>query len=116
MATSFAFRIGLQMIVLSSCMTATAALPEGLIDPTRPLGFITTHQGGSSDLVLTSIMITGKNRIAVINGQRVEENQQIGDARAIRILPGRVILRRGDRNEVLTLHQNDVKQPIGQKN
>lgn len=115
MATSFTFRIGLQTVVLSFGMTAVAALPDGLTDPTRPLGFVTTHQREPSDLVLTSIMITEKNRIAVINGERVEENQEIGDARAIRILPGRVILRRGDRDEELKLFQTDVKRPVRQR-
>ncbi|MDK1025184.1 MAG: hypothetical protein QGD92_13250 [Gammaproteobacteria bacterium] len=97
------------MMIVTGSMTATAESPHGLVDPTRPLGDLTTWQRVQSDLILTSVLITEKNRVAVINGVRVVEGQEIDDAEVVSIQPGRVILLRGDRSQELKVHQYNVK-------
>lgn len=109
MRTSFILRACILMIAVSASMFVAAASPVDLVDPTRPLGYLTPDLTVQSDLVLSSVMITQSSRLAVINGQRVVEGQLIGDAKVISIKPGRVILRRGDRNLELKVHQNNVK-------
>ena len=97
------------ILAASVSMTAMAGSPDDLLDPTRPLDYRLPSQTVKSGLVLTSVLITQASRQAVINGEHVVENQQIGDVEVISIQPGRVIVRRGDRNEELKVHQNNVK-------
>jgi len=108
--TSSLVRAGILMLGVSGSMNAAAELPGNLVDPTRPLGDLTTWQIPPSDLILTSVMITKKKRVAVINGEQIVEGQNIGGAEVVSIQPGRVMLRRGNRSEELKVHQYDVKR------
>ena len=100
-------------LALLACLTVSAE-PKELTDPTRPLGFVIIGNEVQSDLVLTSTMINSNRRVAVINGERIEENQKFGNAQALKILPGRVILRIGDHRQELKLHNTKIKQPTQQ--
>ena len=106
------FRYWVLVLALSSSLAIAAELPGGLVDPTRPLGDLTTWHVAKSDLILTSVIITGKKKVAVINGQQISEGQVVGGAEVVSIHPGRVILLRGDRAEELKVHQYDVKHPV----
>ena len=110
MKTSSLLRAGILMLGVSGSMNLVAELPDSLVDPTRPLGDLTKWSIAPSDLVLTSVMITGKKRVAVINGEQMLEGQEIGGAEVVSIQPGKVILLRGDRSEELKVHQYDVKR------
>lgn len=103
------------MIIVSGNVTLAAELPDGLVDPTRPLGNLTTWQTVSSELVLTSVMITKKQRVAVINGEHVLEGQEIDGAEVVSIQPGRVILLRGDHSQELKVHQYNVKHSASEQ-
>jgi MSHA biogenesis protein MshK len=89
-----------------------AELPYGLTDPTRPLEYTaaSTPQHLQSDLVLTSVVISGETKTAVINGERLSEGQSVDGARIISIQPGRAILRKGNRTRELKVHQSNVRQ------
>ena len=110
MKTSTLLRAGILMLGVSASMIVMAELPGSLVDPTRPLGDLTTSHIAPSEFVLTSVMITGKKRVAVINGEQMLEGQEIGGAEVVSIQPGKVILLRGDRSEELKVHQYDVKR------
>ena len=103
--------IGIPILILSGKMAVSSELSDGLVDPTRPLDYReTSSQSVQTDLVLTSVMITGEVRMAVINGERVVENQMIGGAEVVSIQPGRVIVHQGDRRQELKVHKSSVKQ------
>ena len=104
--------IAIPILVLSGNMISSAESRD-LVDPTRPLDYIAApQQSRKIDLVLTSVVITGSIRSAVINGERVVENQLIGGAEVISIQPGRVILRKGELSQELKVHQSNVKRII----
>lgn len=115
MRTSYVLRTSMLMIIVSGNVTLAAELPDGLVDPTRPLGNLTTWQTVSSELVLTSVMITKKQRVAVINGEHVLEGQEIDGAEVVSIQPGRVILLRGDHSQELKVHQYNVKHSASEQ-
>jgi hypothetical protein len=108
--TSSILRAGILMLGVSGSMNAVAELPARLVDPTRPLGDLTTWNVLQSGLILTSVMINKKTRVAVINGEQIVQGQKIGGAVVVSIQPGRVILQRGGRSEELKVHRYDVKR------
>ena len=100
------------MLILLGSLTATAEIADGLVDPMRPLEFTAAPgQHIGTDLVLTSVMVKGTIKTAVINGERVRERQLVDGAEVISIQPGRVIVRQGNRKQELKVHQSNVKQP-----
>lgn len=90
-------------LLAAALVMTTAVVAEELSDPTRPLGY-RQSQGSKPPVELNSILIGEGRRIAVINGQRATEGQQIGDVFVLRILPNRVIVRRDGQQIELKLH------------
>jgi len=89
-----------------------AAVHDGLKDPTRPLGFIELEQAGSqTEFVLNSVIVTGTGRTAVINGQRVNENQMVNGAEVVSIEPGQVVLKIEGRLQELKVHPTRIRTP-----
>ncbi len=80
---------------------------EKLSDPTRPLGYRTEVNKPPREL--NSIRICKGRRIAVINGQRAAEREQIGDVLVLRILPNSVIVRRDGEQIELKLHSTPTR-------
>ena len=109
MATSFQLWASILMMTASGGLVVASEMPDNLVDPTRPLGDLSTSHIAPSDLVVTSVMITEKRRVAVINGEQVSEGQEIGGAKVVGIQPGKVILLRAGRSEELKVHQHAVK-------
>lgn len=87
--------------IAGASLDAGAARGEWLPDPTRPPAVALPDaskktDAGSADktLDLTAVLIADGRRLAIINGERVHENDTIDAARVIRIDPGRVHLER----------------------
>ena len=100
------------ILALSAKITVFAATQDGLKDPTRPLGFIESEQAGpQTEFVLNSVTITGTGRTAVINGQRVDENQMVNGAEVVSIEPGRVVLKVEGRHQELKVHPTRIRTP-----
>ena len=79
---------------------------HALTDPTRPTDpgsyFGSAESHADRDWFLQSILSSPQRRIAVINGTRVREGDQIGSARVVRIHDSHVLL--NSRGRTLTLH------------
>lgn len=112
LSVSLCVSLSIPLLILPARVAVAAELPYGLMDPTRPLEYTvpSTQQHLQSDLVLTSVLINGEIKIAVINGERLMEGQLVDGARIISIQPGRAILRKGNRNRELKVHQSNVRQ------
>lgn len=82
------------LLLIGSLCTASGAW--GLNDPTRPTDpaqyFGNARQQSSAGLMLQSILFASERRVAVINGTRVREGDQIGSARVVRIQDSQVLL------------------------
>lgn len=93
-------------VMLAVCWPLAA---EQLSDPTRPLDYRQTEVNKPPPLELNSILIGKGRRIAVINGQRAAEREQIGDVLVLRILPNSVIVRRDGEQIELKLHSTPTR-------
>ena len=111
MQTSHLLQAGFLGQAVSVSMIAAGERSNDLVDPTRPLGILSSTREVESDLVLTSVWIGKDSRVAIINGERVFVNQMIDGAEVVSIQPGRVILRRGNSSEELKVHQDNFKRP-----
>lgn len=75
--------------------------PQGLVaerlyDPTRPLDYsphVVGEDFAKRGLQLSSVIITSKRSIVVINSERLTLNDEIAGYRIISIEPGKVVLR-----------------------
>jgi hypothetical protein len=68
-------------IFLVSLLTIAAQAQEAVTDPTKPIGFAggtgTTSGNAQETIQLTSILIATDRRVAIINGQSLQENQTL---------------------------------------
>jgi len=98
----FVLAIGL---ALASALPARAAdVFDGLPDPTRPSGW--SDSGGvpvREGFVLQSTTLSTRQRVAVINGQRLSVGDAIQGASVTDIQPFQVTLRRAGREITLRL-------------
>jgi MSHA biogenesis protein MshK len=90
-----------------------------LRDPTRPLDFSEVDleaglQGTTSahaGYVLQSILVSPTRRIAIVNGERVQTGDEIGDAKVVAIQPWRVHLKGSQGKIELRITTIRVKTP-----
>lgn len=120
--TSFAVLHTLMALVAGSAIAAETN-DELLVDPTVPLSIsmaITTQtdsaNSGLLDLLgtfssyeLSSVLVRGEDRIAVINGQRVRVGDSVGAARVTAIEPGRATLNVNGKIETVELYGTSIK-------
>lgn len=113
--------------LLTACVmgvvAADGALAQALHDPTRPPAQFfdpasAAENGLSPNSGLQTIMISGKRRAAMINGELVKAGDKVGEAIVERIADGEVVLRQSDgRREVLKLYpdveRKQTKKPAG---
>jgi len=85
---------------------------EKLRDPTQPLTKSRQRVSGGK-LQLHSILISETRRIAIINGQRVSENDNIRGVKVLRILPDEVIIQQNGKSKSLKLGTSIKKQRPG---
>jgi hypothetical protein len=117
------------MVIALSLAVAThsaraADQDEALIDPTRPL--VLPSVGGENDgseggfefglfdeafttYELSSVLIRGDVRIAVINGERVRVGERVGSARVTAIESDSVRLNVDGNIQTLELYDNSIK-------
>lgn len=102
-------QIILWLIISVFSISAFAAI---LRDPTKPSDYSGPLSGDStSGLELMAIVISSKNRFAIINNQNVSVGDHIGDNFILRIIPNQVEVRNSE-GEVFTLYlfHETVKQ------
>ena len=100
--------------VMSVFLPSTASGSDGHSDPTRPpaaLDHSIQSQAAKTNnkLDLRAIFFSEGRRIAIINDQRLRENDVLENARVISIQPGHVVLRRKGKNIELRLISRKVK-------
>lgn len=105
---------------LACSVNAATRDDELLVDPTTPLrspasatssedGGLLGLLGGLTTYELSSVLIRGDNRLAVINGQRVRVGDSVGAARVSAIEPDHVNLNVDGRIERLELYTGSIK-------
>ena len=103
----------MMLLVLAAVLVApsfAAALP----DPTA-LPVASAAAGGtvSPGISLTAIKMSGKQKIAIINGQEITVGGRYQDVRVVRISESEVVLRRGGELTVLKLYPQVEKRLRG---
>lgn len=100
----------LAVLCVLACGLAAAPAAGRLADPTRPPGY-----GGDGQFQrpwnLTSILVSPRRRLAVINGEVVREGGRIDGMTVIRIRDDRVILKGLGGRETVPLVVRPVKTP-----
>jgi MSHA biogenesis protein MshK len=95
--------------VLTVALLAGAAWGQAVPDPTRPPAQMlrpTANAQANAKPQLQSILVgraPGGRRVAVIDGNTVRIGDVVGGARVVGITQAQVVLRRGARQEILTL-------------
>ena len=114
-------KVALQICMLLSLGTAAwAATADTLPDPTRPpasLGSLGQGDGAASvsGPVLQSVLISSKQKSAIISGQTVKLGEKFGDARVVRIAESEVVLRSGKDMQTLKLFPDVEKRLVSRR-
>ena len=105
-------------MALAIVLTALLALPAAatpLRDPTQPPA---AHRPATKKAarkaprwVLSSTLVSGQRRTAVINDRVVGVGERINGARVVEIQPAKVRLRRQGRDITLVLLKQNIKRP-----
>lgn len=61
------------------------AAAESLRDPTRPYSARAASPGDPASFVVTAVFVSKERRVAIINGQRVVEGNEVGGATVVEI-------------------------------
>ena len=82
-----------------------------LRDPSQPLNYNPVSVDNRvKGITLQSILFSKERRIAVINDQLMEEQDQLGDITLKRIYADKIVVRQDGKERVLTLTQTIKKQ------
>ncbi len=104
-----------QRLIALCLLAATAAVAQGLSDPTRPQSAPEERAAASPAEApasrLQSVLISPARKLAVIDGQTVALGGRIGDATVISIAPTQVILQAGATYQTLKLLPGIEKKP-----
>ncbi len=88
-----------------------------LRDPTRPPDYAASAAASAlappKSWELTSVLISGTRKVAVLNRRSVHEGDAIGDAVVVKILPTAVRLSENGRVFTVSLVSAGAKQPVG---
>jgi ribosome-associated protein YbcJ (S4-like RNA binding protein) len=100
----FVINVVLLLLIISASLPAKASS-----DPTKPLFGHATSQVAKtqSRLVLQSVISSGNQYKAVINGQIVKKNEAISGYKIKEITPGKVVLASQNKRIVLSLFTQD---------
>lgn len=94
-------------IGLTGLVTASGGSAAGLVDPTRPMGAMTSSSSRGytrpTGPVLQSTMVSAKRRVAVISGKTYMVGDKVRGAEIIEIHSYEVVLKRGKRISFLRL-------------
>ena len=99
----------MKLLVLAAVLVAPsfAALPDPTALPVAPAA---ARGAVSPGISLTAIKISGKQKIAIINGQEITVGGRYQDASVVRISESEVVLRRGKELTVLKLYPQVEKR------
>ncbi len=96
--------LGLSFLLPQALMAA-----NDLRDPTRPLSYAQSKTVTESALVLHSVLISDSRKVAVINGQRLQEGEAIKHSEGVhvlRIFPHSVELKQAGKRWRLRLNKS----------
>ena len=96
-------------------LLVTAGAAHAMTDPTKPPAAFAnpdTTAPARAAPALQSIIITGANRVAIIDGERVEIGGRIGDAQVVSIAEDHVVLREHGVTQVLRLYPAIEKKTV----
>ncbi len=111
-----------RLLIIVTCWNLLLSVPlaraaDGVLqDPTQPLNY-SNQVGKDEPLKLNSVLISGDRKVAIINGMRVREQQQIEGSDGVRvtkILPYEVVLQQGKKSWRLSLKTGAVKRHVRQ--
>jgi TPP-dependent pyruvate/acetoin dehydrogenase alpha subunit len=97
------------LILISFMLIFSSAAYAELHDPTQPPGFITEGANVISVWQLDAVILAKNRQVAVINGQTVQLNEQIGGNRLVNIQPNSVQLEGSDGKMTLFLLDSSLK-------
>ena len=80
-----------------------------LTDPTQPAAYI-APSATKAEFELTSVLVSGQRKVAVINGRVVAEGDQLGKAKVTRIEKQQVLLSSGGKMIKLVPQRTAVRQ------
>lgn len=104
----------LKVIVLALLLLPCVA--NALRDPTRPLGY--EKKAVEESYRLQSVLIGGNRKLAVINGERLKEEQTISHSNGVKVIkiePYRVLLQRGEKRWALILRDSGSMKNTAEK-
>lgn len=101
-------------LLLAGLWGAGASRADALPDPTRPPALLLAPAQGAAPAgpVLQSVIISGRDRRALINGRMVRPGDKVGDAVVVRIREGAVVLRSGRALQTVKLFPGVEKRPV----
>ncbi len=106
----------MRKVLLPLLVLAASAFAAGVPDPTRPAVPMAAAEAApgtpAPSLVLQSTMVSGTQRSAIINGERVRPGDAIGDARVAAIGPGWVRLEGASGSTELRLSYSSIVRPV----
>lgn len=103
-------------------LLCAASVHAELGDPTRPPDYKKQAElpraaaAAAEKWALTSVLISPRRRVAVVNGQAVQEGDTVGSSRIVRIRTSEVLLQRGGDRFVVSLLPGAVKITRPEKN
>ena len=98
------------LVVLLVMPAFAASLPDPTAPPMTPAE---AGEAGKPVVALTAIKTSGKQKIAIINGQEITVGGRYQDARVVRISESEVVLRQGRELTVLKLYPQVEKRLRG---
>ena len=103
-------------------MVCAAPVNAELGDPTRPPDYKKQAEPPQAEAVavekwaLTSVLISPQRRVAIVNGQAVQEGDTVESSRVVQIRTSEVLLQRDGKQIVVSLLPRAVKATKHQKN
>jgi len=103
-------------------LLCVASVHAELGDPTRPPDYKKqaelpqTAAAVAEKWALTSVLISPQRRVAIVNGQTVQEGDTVGSSRVVRIRTSEVLLQHGADRFVVSLLPSVAKTTKHQKN
>lgn len=100
------------LLLLLAVSGAVSVHAESLRDPTRPLGY-RGAEGTPIEWELNAVFIGGTRKLAVINGQKLQEQERVPGSAGVYLLaiePRAVVLQQGPRTWRVHLAGNEVRR------
>lgn len=106
----FKYKVLFFILLMQSCWASA------LQDPTKPLSYKSKTLAASYEL--QSILLGRERKLAVINGQQLQEQQLIQNSAGVRVIKiesYRVLLQQGEKRWALTLRESSLVKKTAAK-